>query len=127
MCSVPSRESSRSFGVDRQLPRTEEALGVTSEFLKDGTIVIEQDADGKQTPVSGRAGGMATNLPLCVLINDRTCSCAEVMAAALKDHGRGPIIGTRTAGMGTILHPFEMSDGSVLFLAIAVPWHAWSH
>jgi carboxyl-terminal processing protease len=97
----------------------EEALAVTSEFLKVGTIVIEQDADGKQTPVSVRAGGMATNLPLCVLINDRTCSCAEVMAAALKDHGRGPVIGTRTAGMGTILHPFEMSDGSVLFLAIA--------
>src|SRR5262249_37930045 len=97
----------------------DEALAVTSEFLKDGTIVIEQDAEGKRTPVSVRAGGMATDLPLCVLINDRTCSCAEVMAAALKDHGRGPVIGTRSAGMGTLLHPYEMSDGSVTFLAIA--------
>jgi carboxyl-terminal processing protease len=97
----------------------EEALAVTSEFLKEGAIVIEQDTDGKQTPVKVRSGGMATDLPLCVLINERTCSCAEVMAAALKDHGRGPVIGTRSAGMGTLLHPFEMSDGSVLFLAIA--------
>lgn len=95
------------------------AMAVTSEFLKSGTIVIEQDADGKGTPVPVRAGGMATDLPLCVLINDRTCSCAEVMAAALKDHGRGPVIGTRSAGMGTLLHPFQMSDGSVTFLAIA--------
>jgi carboxyl-terminal processing protease len=97
----------------------DEALAVTSEFLKNGTIVIEQDAEGKRTPVAVRAGGMATDLPLCVLINDRSCSCAEVMAAALKDHGRGPVIGTRSAGMGTLLHPFEMSDGSVTFLAIA--------
>jgi len=81
--------------------------------------VIEQDAEGKQRPVPVRQGGVATRLPLCVLVNERTCSCAELMAAAIKDHGRGPIIGTRTAGMGTTLHPFEMSDGSVVFLAIA--------
>jgi carboxyl-terminal processing protease len=97
----------------------DEALAVTSEFLKDGTIVIEQNAEGKQTHLPVRSAGMATKLPLCVLINDRTCSCAEVLAAAIKDHGRGPVIGTRTVGMGTMLHPFEMSDGSVVFLAVA--------
>jgi carboxyl-terminal processing protease len=97
----------------------DETLAVTSEFLKDGNIVIEQNAQGKQTPVPVRPDGVATRLPLCVLVNDRTCSCAEVLAAAIKDHGRGPVIGTRTAGMGTMLHPFEMSDGSVVFLAVA--------
>jgi carboxyl-terminal processing protease len=96
-----------------------EALAVTSEFLKDGCIVIERDGEGKETPILVRPGGTATEIPVCVLVNDRTCSCAEVLAAALQDRGRGPVIGMRTAGMGTLLHPFEMSDRSVVFLAIA--------
>jgi carboxyl-terminal processing protease len=97
----------------------DEAFKVTSEFFKDGCLVIEQDALGKQAPVPVRPGGTATEISVCVLVNDRTCSCAEVMAAAFKDRVRGPVIGMRTAGMGTLLHPFQMSDGSVVFLAIA--------
>jgi carboxyl-terminal processing protease len=97
----------------------DEVMAVTSEFLADATIAIERDSEGKQTPHAVKPGGLATDLPLCVLVNDETSSAAEIMAGALKDHGRGTVIGTRTAGLGTMLHPYLMSDGSVVFLAIA--------
>jgi carboxyl-terminal processing protease len=97
----------------------DEAMAVTSEFLKQGAIAIQENDEGHRTPIPVRGDGMATEIPMCVLVNKRTCSCAELMAGALKDHDRATIIGVRTAGMGTMLHPFEMSDGSVLFLAVA--------
>jgi carboxyl-terminal processing protease len=97
----------------------DEAMAVTSEFLPDGAIVIERDAGAKHTPQAVKPGGMAAHLPLCVLVNSETSSAAEVMAGALKDRSRGPVIGTQTAGLGTKLRPFRMCDGSTVFLAIA--------
>jgi carboxyl-terminal processing protease len=97
----------------------DEALAVTSEFLKEGTIVQEQDSEGNRKAHSVKPGGHATEIPMCVLINEKTASSAELMAGALKDHGRATMVGARTAGMGTMLHPFKLNDGSVVFLAIA--------
>ena len=97
----------------------DEVMAVTSEFLHDGIIAIERDADGKQTPHAVKPGNLGADLPLCVLINEETSSAAEIMAGALKDRGRGPVIGARTAGLGTMLHPYRLCDGSVDFLAIA--------
>lgn len=97
----------------------DQVMAVTSEFLPDGTIAIKRDSEGKQTPETVKPGGLAADFPLCVLINDETSSAAEIMAGALKDRGRGSVIGTRTTGLGTMLHPYRMSDGSVVFLAIA--------
>jgi len=97
----------------------DQVMAVTSEFLEDGTIAIEQDADGKQIHHTAKAAGLGAKVPLCMLINEETSSAAEIMAGALKDHRRGPVIGTRSAGLGTLLHAYRMSDGSVVFLAIA--------
>jgi carboxyl-terminal processing protease len=97
----------------------DQAMAVTSEFLPDGDIAIERTAEGKQIHHQVKPGGLATAIPVCVLINSDTSSAAEVMAAAIKDHHRGTVIGSRSAGLGTMLHPYRMSDGSVVFLAIA--------
>src|SRR6266478_2738092 len=87
----------------------DQAMAVTSEFLPAGDIAIERTAEGKQIHHQVKPGGLATAIPLCVLINSDTSSAAEVMAAALKDHHRGPVIGSRSAGLGTMLHPYRMS------------------
>jgi carboxyl-terminal processing protease len=97
----------------------DQAIAVTSEFLPGGDIAIERTAEGKQIHHLVKAGGLATTVPVCVLINGETSSAGELMAAALKDHHRGPVIGSCSAGLGTMLHPYRMSDGSVVFLAIA--------
>ena len=97
----------------------DQAVAVTSEFLKDGVVFIEQDADGVRTPVAVQPGGHATDIPVCVLIDEGTASSAEIFAGALQDHGRGVLVGATTFGTGTVLQPFDLKDGSELLLAVA--------
>jgi carboxyl-terminal processing protease len=96
----------------------DQAVALTSEFLTGGNVFLEQDAAGKRTAVPVRPGGVATDLPVCVLIDDGTASAAEICAGALQDHGRGQLVGTRTFGTGTVLKPFALSDGSAVLLAV---------
>jgi carboxyl-terminal processing protease len=97
----------------------DQAVWVTSEFLKQGTVFIRRDARGHEQPVAVRAGGQATDIPLCVLIDEGTASSAEILAGALQDYQRGKVIGTKTFGTGTVLQPFPLSDGSAVLLAVA--------
>ncbi len=97
----------------------EQAVKVTSEFLKSGEVVfIQKDAQGKTTPLSAEKDGMAQDIPLCVLIDEGTASSAEILAGALQDYQRGKLIGTRTFGTGTVLGEFQLSDGSAVLLAV---------
>jgi carboxyl-terminal processing protease len=95
----------------------DQAVAVTSEFLKDGDVFIDQNAHGKQTAVPVKPGGTALDLPLCVLIDGGTASAAEICAGALQDYDRAKLVGERTFGTGTVLQPFMLSDGSAVLLA----------
>ena len=64
-----------------------------------------------------RTGGVATKMPLVVLINGGTSSGAEIVAGALQDAGRARLVGEKTFGTGTVLETFPLSDGSALMLA----------
>ena len=59
----------------------DEAVAVASQFIADGTVLIEQDADGRQTSFSAARGGAAPSVPLSVLVNDVSASSAEIVAA----------------------------------------------
>ena len=91
-----------------------EADAVASQFLKDGDVFIEKAADGHETvhPVAG--GGLATDLPMVVLVDGGTASSAEIVSGAIQDAGRAQIVGITTFGTGTVLGEFPLSDGSAL-------------
>jgi len=108
-----------------------EAIGVTSQFLAGGNVLLQKDVRGRVLEVPVEAGGLATDLPLVVLIDAGTASGAEIVAGALQDAGRAMLVGETTFGTGTVLQPFPLSDGSMLLLATAqwltpngrVIWH----
>jgi carboxyl-terminal processing protease len=56
------------------------------------------------------------DLPLVVLVSPNSASASEIFCAAIKDNGRGIIIGEKTYGKGSIQTPFEFADGSILRL-----------
>lgn len=97
----------------------DEAIGVASQFLGDGNVLIEQDSQDKRTDFPVKPGGLGLNIPLAVLINEGSASSAEIVAGALQDHQRGKLIGTTTFGTGTVLGTFDLSDGSAVLLGIA--------
>jgi carboxyl-terminal processing protease len=96
---------------------TAEAIGVTSQFLPEGATVFKvQNRDGQTIEKTTEGGGLATDLPLVVLINSGSASAAEIVASALRDNGRALLVGETTYGTGTQLLPKELGDGSLLVL-----------
>lgn len=94
----------------------EQAISVTSQFLEDGDVLLEEDAEGNRKAYPVEEGGLATDIPMVVLINPGSASSAEIFAGAVQDHDRGQLVGETTFGTGTVLQPFPLRDGSALLL-----------
>ena len=96
----------------------QEAVGVASQFLSEGNVVLEKDAKGRVEPDPVTRDGVAPTLPIVVLIDEGTASGAEIVAGALQDARRARLVGETTFGTGTVLENFPLSDGSSLLLAV---------
>ncbi len=59
-------------------------------------------------------------LPLVVLVDDSSGSASEIAALAFKEFGLAPVIGTKTAGAVGSTQRFELGDGSLLSITVAV-------
>ena len=108
------------------------AKAIASEFIKDGTIFWEEDADGKQTPTPATGQGLATSdaIKLVVLIDKGSASASEIVAGALQDSKRATIVGETSFGKGTVQQWIQLQDGSALKLTIAkwlTPDKHWIH
>jgi carboxyl-terminal processing protease len=109
-----------------------EAIAVASQFLASGTVYIERNAKGEEKPSPVTPGGVATDLPLVVLVDHGTASASEIVAGAIQDAGRAKVVGVTTFGTGTVLAEFPLSDGSALRIGTVewltpkgrVIWHA---
>jgi carboxyl-terminal processing protease len=93
---------------------------IADEFLDNGVILYEATDSMKIIrDWTASPGGLATNLPLAVLVDNSSASGSEVLAGALQDHGRAAIIGTHTFGKGSVDSTYELQDGSALYLTTA--------
>ena len=97
----------------------DEAVGVASQFLKEGDVLLEQDSQGRRTNFPVKPGGVAPDVPLVVLVNEGTASAAEIVAGALQDHQRARLVGQTTFGTGTVLSTYGLNDGSAILLGTA--------
>ncbi len=96
----------------------QESVEVASEFLDGGVVFIERSREG-QSETTATDGGMALELPLVVLIDQGTASAAELVAGAIRDRGRGILIGQRTYGKGSVQLIFRLSDKSSVHITSA--------
>ena len=56
---------------------------------------------------------------MVVLVNEFSASASEVLAGAIMDHGRAPVVGTTTFGKGSVNSLWALSDGSGVNFTIA--------
>jgi carboxyl-terminal processing protease len=94
----------------------EQAINVISQFVESGNALQEADAAGRRKNYPIRRGGIATDIPMVVLINRGSASSSEIFAGAMQDHDRAIVVGETTFGTGTVLEPFPLADGSALML-----------
>jgi len=88
-------------------------------FLEDGLVVVEERSGTESQIFYVHEGGLASEMPMVVLVNARTASAAEVVAASLQDNGRSLLIGEATFGKGSVQVILELSDGSSLHVTSA--------
>jgi carboxyl-terminal processing protease len=96
----------------------DEAVRVASQFMPGGNVLLVRSARGTITPMAVEPGGLATNMPMAVLINRGSASAAEIVAGALGATHRAELIGETTFGTGTVLNEFPLSGGSAMLLAV---------
>lgn len=90
------------------------AVEIGSQFVGEGDILLERFQDGIERAYPAARGGLATSIPLAVLVDEGSASASEIVAGAIQDAGRGPLIGTQTFGKGSVQLPITLSDGSML-------------
>jgi carboxyl-terminal processing protease len=94
-----------------------QAVTAADAFLPAGlvTTTIGRDPDSMNVWHSTE-GELAENVPLIILVDGRTASAAEIMAAALADRGRAVVVGSSTVGKGMVQTIDPLPDGGELFV-----------
>jgi carboxyl-terminal processing protease len=60
-----------------------------------------------------------TEIPLTVLIDERSASASEIVAGALQDKDRAVIIGQKSYGKGLVQNTFDLAYGAKLKMTTA--------
>lgn len=97
--------------------RLDAAISAASRFVDDGLVIVSIRSRIARDQSRRSIGNTIPNLPLAVLINGGTASGSEIMAAAIRDHGMGVLIGEQSFGKGLIQQMFTFRDGSALKLS----------
>lgn len=99
----------------------EEAVNVSSIFLKDGIVVSTEARDPKQKEIRyvKKTGYKDLNTPIVVLINGASASASEIVAGALQDHKRALIMGSQSFGKGSVQSIAKIDEEQGVKLTIA--------
>ncbi len=93
------------------------AVDVWSLFLPEKSLIATVEWSDTQEYVT--QGNPETNVPLFVLVNAQTASAAEILASALHEHLKSPILGSQTYGKWSVQELFPLSNGGQLKITTA--------
>jgi carboxyl-terminal processing protease len=97
------------------------AIDVTSQFVGEGAVAYEKKREGEEIAFNVKTGmaGATQDKPVAVLINNNSASASEIVAGAIQDYKRGPLVGEKSYGKGSVQLVFELGDGSAVRVTTA--------
>jgi carboxyl-terminal processing protease len=109
----------------------DQAISVSSLFLEDGLITSTKGRHPDSSHVYRTAGApAASKVPMVILINGKSASAAEIVAAALQDRGRAVVVGSNSYGKATVQSVIRLpNDGELtltwsrLYAPSGYSWH----
>ncbi len=91
---------------------------IARQLLPKGEIVYTVDRDGNREDYMCD-GENEIDIPLVVLVNGYSASASEILSGAIKDYGKGTIVGETTYGKGVVQRIFPFEDGTAVKLTIS--------
>ncbi len=99
------------------------AVNVASEFIGEGVVLVERFGDGSEKEYRASGDGLATEIPLVVLIDGGSASASEIVAGAIQDHDRGVLVGEMSFGKGSVQNWIPLSDEAGAVRVTVARWH----
>ena len=93
-------------------------INITNQFIPPGAFATYTEHAGGRREYAITSNDYF-NLPLAILVNGRSASASEILAAAVQDTGVGTIVGTQSFGKGTVQNLMYLSDGNAIKMTIA--------
>ncbi|TGE39579.1 S41 family peptidase [Desulfosporosinus fructosivorans] len=94
------------------------AFDLAGYFIGPNDIVSIKDRTGTVKQYKAQDHGFILNQPVIFLTNENSASASELLAAAVKDHQKGKLVGTTTYGKGTVQSMFTLANKGVLKMTI---------
>ena len=97
----------------------DQSVNISDLFIPEGVVLYERNNQGLDKDFMADTGDAGEKIPLVVLVNPGSASASEIVAGAIRDNGRGILIGETTFGKGSVQQLHQLSDGSELRVTIA--------
>jgi carboxyl-terminal processing protease len=94
-----------------------QVIKMADMLVPSGLIVYTEDKNGNRSEEMSDANEL--NMPMAVLINEYSASAAEILSAAIKDYGKGTLIGKTTFGKGLVQSVVELDGGAGLKFTVS--------
>ncbi len=95
------------------------AIDVSELFLEKGKTIVSIKGRKISRAFVAEKSNQFEHIPLVILINRVSASASEIVAAAVQDHNRGTIIGTRSWGKGLVQTVYKLPMNSCVALTSA--------
>lgn len=95
----------------------DQGISICDQILPECTIGYLEDKKGKRETFNSDEA--CVDLPIAVLVNEKSASASEILAAAVQGNKAGKIVGVKTFGKGLSQKEYKFKDGSCLKLTVA--------